>query len=346
MFQKPIDMVKRGIDEGVFPSAALAIGVKDKLLASGVWGSACIGNPSIAADSDTLYDIASLSKIVGTSMLAFKFIESGKLCLRDGINRFFDVPDDKQAITIRHLMTHTSGFADHFLLSSYISDPSEAGSVILSHPLAYETGTKTIYSCMGYILLGKILEKISGDTLDALAQKYVFKPLKMNNTTYHPSGNVARTEYDPETGEYIYAKVHDENARFLNGISGNAGVFSNIGDMVRFASMLASGGTLDGLIFLSAPMLRAAIRNYTIGFSQNRGLGFKLCGGESEFMGDLFSPESFGHTGFTGTSLAVDPTNGLYVVLLTNRVHPSRDNLEIIRFRNLLHNCIASEFSI
>ena len=343
MFELSIKMVENGVRKGIFPSAALAIGVRDKVLARKTWGNTCIDPPFSAVNSQTLYDMASLSKIIGTSMVAFHMIESGKLSLYDHLADFFSVPKEKENITILHLMTHTSGIAAHFLLSEETADPKDAAQAVLEYPLAGPVGGQTIYSCMGYILLGKILEKIGDAPLDEMAGKYVFRPLGMVRTCYCPSGLAACTERDPVTGRYLCGVVHDENARFLGGVSGNAGVFSTLDDMTRFASMLACGGTIGSKTVLSPPMMAAATKNYTQDFSQNRGLGFLLAG-KGEFMGDLFSRESFGHTGFTGTSLAVDPTNGLFVVLLTNRVHPTRKNSRIIRFRRLLHNRIASEF--
>lgn len=138
--------------------------------------------------------------------------------------------------------------------------------------------------------------------------------------------------------------VHDENARFLGGVSGNAGVFSDLGDMVRFASMLACGGTYGGTPYLSPATLQTAGRNYTPGMNEHRGLGFHLPGPGS-FHGDLFPPGSIGHTGFTGTSLIVDPGSGLYVVLLSNRIHPTRENMKFIRVRRTVHNAAMAEFS-
>lgn len=345
MFEKTVQLMEQGLAEGVFPSAALAVGVRDKLLLSRCWGNTSLFAPAEPITPDTLYDMASLSKLIGTTMAAFSLIESGSLCLANTVGEFFEAPEDKRYITIRHLMTHTSGISAHFLLEKYASGPADAARAILEHPLAYPTGSGTVYSCMGYILLGKILEKISGLPLNRLVEKTVFEPLGMRATTYSPAGSVACTERDPQTGKILQGVVHDENARFLHGISGNAGIFSTLNDMVKFASMLACGGKTETGVYLSTPMLQAATRNYTPGMEENRGLGFKLNGGGAPFMGDLLGPKAFGHTGFTGTSLAVDPETGLFVVLLTNRVHPTRENTKLIRFRNLVHNCIAAEWA-
>lgn len=338
-------MMDEGIQEGVFPSAALAVGVKDKVLVHKTWGDTGEEKHPQPVTDQTLYDMASLSKVIGTSMAAFKLIENGKLWLSDTVGTFFEAPEDKRNITVFQLMTHTSGITPHFFLSRYASGPSDATRAILNYPLASKPGSDTQYSCMGYILLGKILEKIYGGPLDELVQKYVFHPLGMDHTTYHPAGPCVSTERDPRTGKCLCGVVHDENARFLDGVSGNAGIFSTLNDMQRLASMLACGGKSGPDVFLTKPMLSLAVKNHTKGFSQNRGLGFKLRGGQSEFMGNLFSDKSFGHTGFTGTSLAVDPESGLFAVLLTNRVHPTRENNKLTRFRNVLHNCIAAEYA-
>lgn len=346
MFEKTVELMEQGLENQVYPSAALAVGVRDKPLLSRCWGNTSLYAPAQAVTPDTLYDMASLTKVIGTTMAAFFLMENGALCLDNVVGDFFDAPEDKRFIRIRQLMTHTSGIPSFFMLSQCAADPEHAAQAILERPLAYPTGSETVYSCMGYILLGKIIEKISGMPLNRLVEKCVFTPLKMKDTTYSPvvSGAVACTERDPETGKIICGVVHDENARFLRGVSGNAGIFSTLNDMTRFAAMLACGGRTEDGIYLTPATLHAATRNYTPGMSENRGLGFKLIGAGSPFMGDLLGPRTFGHTGFTGTSLAVDPDTGLYVVLLTNRVHPTRENGKLVRFRNRLHNCAAAEF--
>jgi CubicO group peptidase (beta-lactamase class C family) len=296
----------------------------------------------------TLFDMASVSKILGPTMIAFRFLEEGLLRLYDTVGLFFpDAPEDKKGITILQLMTHTGGFEDSFLLSDFASDPADALRVILEHPLIQAPGGDPIYSCMGYILLGKILEQAGGMPLDQLAQKYVFTPMGMDRTGYHPIGDIAPTELDPETGKLIQGVVHDENARFLKGISANAGVFSDLNDMIRFTQMLSLGGKLPcGGRYLSPAMMQAAIRNRTPNSrGEFRGLGFNLAGSPSNFLGDLMSPRTFGHTGFTGTSFAVDPETGLWVVLLTNRVCPTRANTKLVRLRSLIHNAAAAEAS-
>ena len=312
-FEQVHQLICRGLEQGAYPSAALAIGIGDTLYFKKTYGN---------CTEDTIFDIASLSKILSPTMIAFRFLEDGLLRLYDTVADYFpEAPEDKKAITIGILqavittavVTHTSGIADHFYLSDYTSDPQDAAKVILERPLVQAPGTGPIYSCMGYILLGKILEKIGGAPLDRLAQEYVYAPLSMHHTGYHPSGDIAPTEINPETGTPFCGVVHDENARFLGGVSANAGIFSNLGDMIIFTKMLGCGGKReDGFPYLSPAMLRAAIVNRTPhSTGEFRGLGFNLAGSPKNFLGDLMGPRTFGHTGFTGTSIAVDPDTGL-----------------------------------
>ena len=317
------DMLQSAVSDGCFPWAVAAVGRRDRVLARAAAGG---------ADFQTRFDMASVTKILAPTMLALLTIEWGSLTLYDNVSRFFDAPADKADITILELMTHTAGFEPHFFLSG---DPDDAACAILRHPLAAARDGTPRYSCMGFILLGKILEKIYNAPLDEAAHAHVFESLGMSSTGYNPSGgNIAPTEADPVTGKVLCGVVHDENARYLGGVSGNAGVFSDIDDMILFASMLAR----EGNGFISPATLRKAIRNYTPGHDVHRGLGFHLAGTPENFMGDLFPDSSFGHTGFTGPSIAVDPETGLYAILLTNRVHPTRDNDKHLRFRRCFHN--------
>ena len=333
-FEQVHRLILQGLEDGAYPSAALAVGIGDRTFLKRTYGD---------CTDTTLFDMASLSKILGPTMIALRFLEEGRFRLYDTVaDSFPDAPADKKDITILQLMTHTGGFPSQFFQSDYTSDPADAARVILDHPLAQSPGGDPIYSCMGYILLGKILEKISGLPLDELAENYVFFPLGMRNTGYHPAGNCAPTELDPATGKCLQGVVHDENARFLKGISANAGVFSTIDDMITFVKMLA----LDGKDYLSPATLSAALINRTPNSKgEFRGLGFNLAGSPRSFLGDLVSPRAYGHTGFTGTSIAIDPETKLWMVLLTNRVCPTRTNLKLSRIRCLAHNAAAAEAS-
>lgn len=328
------DMLARGISDGVFPSAAAAVGIGDQVLFMHASGRLSLFDEG-EANTRTRYDMASMTKIMAPTMLALMALEKGLLVLDDTLSAFFDAPADKANITVLQLMTHTGGFTPSFLLEEACQSPEDAAGAILRRPLEGPPGQMPRYSCMGYILLGKILESVYGKSLSDVSRERIFEPLGMTMTGYLPKGgNIAATELNAATGKPYQGVVHDENARFLKCVSGNAGVFSNIEDCVRFAAMLSA----SGFPLLNPGTLRLAIRDWTPTHDIHRGLGFHVSGGPGSFMGDFFPPSAFGHTGFTGTSLAVDPQSGLYAILLTNAVHPQRGNPAIQRFRRLFHN--------
>ncbi|MCR4621021.1 MAG: beta-lactamase family protein [Clostridiales bacterium] len=336
------EFLDRGIKEGCFPGAQAACGRKDEVYALCVRGVKELGGSKV--DADTLFDMASLTKLLAPTMIALKAIDAGVITLYDTLGYWFpDAPDDKKDITVFQLMTHTGGFEPSFRLDRMGIRPEDALKAILDSKLVSKPGEKVNYSCMGYITLGKLLEKAYGSDLKTLSDQMVFGPLGMTHTGYLPtSGNVAATEVDPETGKAVKGVVHDENARFLGGISANAGVFSNVGDMILFCRMLAGGG--KG--FVSPAVFKKATTCHTPNDpDSHRGLGFHMGGTEFNYMGDLFPACSFGHTGFTGTCIAVDPVTGFWAILLTNRVHPTRESFGLFRLRRALHNALYSEMS-
>ena len=341
--QKILDaLLEEGLRDGCYPGAVAACGCGDTVFAISHVGKISENGPDV--NVNTRYDMASLSKIIGPTMLALRAIEEGDLTLWDKLERFFpDCPEDKKAITIRHLMTHTAGFNPAFWLSEVAESPEDALRALLERPLDTPIGAEVHYSCMGYITLGKVLETVYGKPLDVLARERVFEPLGLENTCYCPENkdNIAATEVDKETGIAWQGIVHDENARFLRGVSANAGVFSDIHDMIKLAQMLATGG--KG--FLSRGMLKKAIAFQEGDANVRRGLGFHLAGTPENYMGDLFPAESFGHTGFTGTSLAIDPHTGFFVILLSNRVHPTRETTKLFRFRRKMHNMLYAAYT-
>ena len=330
------EWLDRGRKEGAFAAAAAAVGAGRQVLAEAFSGEA--PEPGgFRVDAHTRFDMASLSKVIGTTMVALRALESGEIRLEETVSCFFpDAPADKASITVFQLMTHTGGFEPSFRLDRLLSDPAEAVSCILRYPLAERPGVRPIYSCMGFILLAKMLESRLGAPLNQLAAERVFRPLGMSETGYcPPAGTVcAATEVDPVTGRPCIGIVHDENARFLRGISGNAGVFMPLCDGIRFAEMLACHG--EGL--LKPETLSAAILNRTPGQDQHRGLGFHLAGTPDSFFGNTVPDACFGHTGFTGTSLLVEPETGFWVLLLSNRVYPTRENTALFPFRRQLHS--------
>ncbi len=327
--------LREGFETGCFPSAAAAVGDREGLLAQAFIGEAPLPGDR-PVDENTLYDMASLSKVLGPTMIALKGLEAGDVCLTDRIGDFFpDAPADKRDITVEMLMTHTGGFNPSFRLDKIITDPKDTLACILDRPLEGPPGEIPRYSCMGYITFAKMLEKRYGAPLDVLARERVFLPLGMDDTGYCPrdKARCAATEIDPETGRPIIGVVHDENARFQGGVSGNAGVFMPLKDGIRFALMLSRMG--EG--YLKRSTLEEAVRNHTPGQEAHRGLGFQIAGTPDCFFSDKVPENCFGHTGFTGTSLMIEPGTGLWVLLLTNRVYPTRENLRLMPFRRRIH---------
>ena len=334
-------MLRKGLLLEAFPGAVAACGVADEVYALAWCGKLSLDGPDV--NRETRYDVASLTKILGPNSLALLALDAGDITLYDTLGMYFpETPRDKKDINILQLMTHTSGIEPDHRLDKVCKDPSEVLSSILTNPLLYQVGAGPHYACENYMLLGRILEKIYGSDLKTLTDEKVFQPLGMTHTGYLPQGdNIAATEVDPVSGIAWQGVVHDENARFQGGISGNAGIFSCIDDMVIYTQMLARN---DGSFF-SPAVMKKAIHNYTPGFDVHRGLGFHLAGTECNFIGDLFPSDSFGHTGFTGTSIAVDPHTGFFVIILSNRVHPTRDNPRMLKFRRQIHNAMYAEFS-
>lgn len=339
-YRKVLDIVRGAVKAGRCPGAAAAVGCRSGILAEGCFGTAAaLDEPFCPVTPDTIYDMASLSKVLAATTLYLQDFEDGTLSPQQTIGDFYpEAPADKRGLTLCQLMTHTSGLKPWIMLEKAARSPADADSAILQTPLAAAPGTQVLYSDLGFILLGRILEKHHGRPLTELARTRVFAPLGMRDTGYFPdAGRCAPTERDPATGRWLRGVVHDENARFLRGDSGNAGVFSTLRNMERYAAMLANGGRTENGVFLSKSILQQAARNHTPALCENRGIGFKLQGGENDFIGPEFGAAAFGHTGFTGTSLAVDPITGLYIVLLSNRVHPAREPNRYIGVREEVH---------
>lgn len=296
---------------------------------------------------DTMYDLASLTKVVATTTAALLLLEDGALSLENSIGNFFrQAPPDKAVITIEQLMTHTAGIPQTEFYRE-LESPDDVIGHILRTDLAFTPGTQVLYSCLNFILLGKILEKCASETLDVFLTRQLFEPLRMYDTCYNPPagihGRIAYTEWCPMEKTFIRGKVHDENSRFLGGVSGNAGLFSTANDLGIFATMLLQQGVYEKRQVLHPRTIRLLNTNYTPGLNESRSIGWMMKGKGFCSGGSLISDRAFGHTGFTGTSLWIDPELRAFFVLLTNRVHPVRGNDAIIRFRPRFHNSAIAE---
>lgn len=335
-FSKADQVVRQGLRDGAYTAACLLAGRGERVLFRRSYGRLSMEDDSPQTNEQTRFDVDSLTKPLVTGMLSLRAMEAGRLCLTDRLGMFIEAPRDKAEITVWQLLTHTAGFGTGLHLWRQAQTPDDAAQVILNAPLTAPPGEKVQYGCAGYILLGQLLECLYGMELSELAVQEVFWPMRMQRTGFNPAdGNIAATEMQDD-GRCLQGIVHDENVRFMGGVSGNAGVFSCMDDLALFMQMIAAQGELpDGSRYLS----RASIQLMLEERAPGRGLGFAFpaAGG---FTGDLFPKETIGHTGFTGCSVAIDPTTGVYVVFLTNRVCPSRENPAIHRIRRLLHNAV------
>jgi beta-N-acetylhexosaminidase len=345
------EVIEKAVKDKAFPGATLAVGYRGKV-AIHAFGKLSYDAKAAAVVPTTMYDIASLTKVVATTTLVAKLAEGDfavPLDLDAKIDRYLPEwasgpqPEWRHRVTVRHLLTHTSGlppFKEYWRTSKSKQDTL---TKIFAEPLEYEPGTKEVYSDLGIILMAEIIERLTGRTLDDLAKSFIFSPLGMKDSMYKPPKKlwptIAPTEIDNQyRRRLIQGEVHDENAFAIGGVSGHAGVFSTAPDLAAFCQMLLNGGVYAHQRILR----RATVSQFTTpqqlsGGARTLGWAVPTPGGLS---GHYFSAHSFGHTGFTGTSIWIDPDRQLFVVFLTNRVHPTRENQKIQQVRRDLHDAV------
>ena len=332
------------VREGAFPGASWITGNQTEVFEQGTVG--VLGQGLGPVQKDSIYDMASITKLFVACAL-MRQLEDGLIRLQDMVDYFLPSykGTPKASITLFQLLTHTSPIAGGNRL--YLSAHTKADLLeeIVWTPLRADSPERVVYTCEAFILLGEIVSAIDGEPLDAVIQKRVLDPLGMKETMYRPPAalleRIAATENDPWRGRVLRGEVHDENAAVMGGVSGNAGIFSTAADMARLA--IAMLDSLDGQGFLRKPSAELMTRNYTEGRGEHRGLGWMVWERGSS-AGDYMSARAFGHTGYTGTSLWVDPVYRLYAILLTNRVHPTRENTRLFRTRNIFHNLLILHY--
>ncbi len=320
---------------GAFPGGVLAVGYQGTLIHLHPFGRLTYDADASQVTEDTLYDLASLTKVVATTTMAMILVDEGRLDLDRPVQDFlpgFQGPG-KEAVTVRHLLSHSSGLDAMAPLYKELRGREAFVERIQAMDLVYPTGSRSTYSDPGVILLGEILERVAGRPLEAFVRERVFAPLGMRETLFKPpielQPRIAPTEFDPWRRRLVHGEVHDENAFAMGGVAPHAGLFGTAGDLARFAQMMLNGGVLEGRRIVSRETVELFTRRAGIPGS-DRALGWDTKSAEGSSAGTLFSPRSFGHTGFTGTSMWIDPERQLYVILLTNRVHPTREN-QLIR---------------
>lgn len=340
------ELLERAIEAGDFPGCAMAAGQGGRVLYTKVCGH-LVRDGLREVTHVTRYDVGTLTGVIATMPLCMAALERGLLSLDDTIDRFLpNVPPDKRGITFLHLLTHTSGLSPHFLLPEEAKNDRDALRAVLAHPLAGSVGGKTRDSAMGFLLLGLILERVFSMPLDEAVKRFVTAPLRMQRTGYLPSGeDVAPTAVPDENGEPQAGFPLDGNARFLHGVAGHAGLFTNLEDIVRVASMLAqSGRTDDGVIF-SQRSVHLATTERTRTPVNARGFGFHIAKRQNPFLGHLWPSDGYGLQDPAGGSLiAVSPNNGFFVTLLLNASSAPSEKKADARTRKLLLNAAYAAF--
>ncbi|MDQ3081244.1 MAG: serine hydrolase [Gemmatimonadota bacterium] len=330
-------LVTAALAEKAAPGGSLAVGRYGRIVHIKGYGRLDTAASSAMVDENSIYDMASLTKVIATTTAAMILEEQGLLDLDRTVASYlpgFNAPD-KAAITVRMLIEHKGGLEAFAALYRDTKGRDEYLTKINARPARSAPGTATVYSDWDLILMQLIIEGLTGQTLDRFTTEKIFAPLGMTSTMFNPDSasywqRVAPTEIDSVRGGLVVGKVHDENANAMGGVAGHAGLFSSLSDLTVFAQMLLNGGEYNGVRIVKPETLArwTAPQSRT----SSRALGWDTPSKGSS-SGRHFSPRSFGHTGFTGTSIWIDPERGLFVILLTNRVNPSRDNQRHVPLR-------------
>ena len=364
-------LLQQAIQDSIMPGAVICVGYQGRLIWHRAYGAAALTPMWRPMRQDTLFDIASLTKVVATTTLLLQAHHDGVCRLDDVVQHFY--PQVKHTrlgmVTIRQLLAHTGGVkAWHpvyrLLLpldpTQLAADSSQARrdktvQTILRMPLAYPPGTQSVYSDLGFILLGHLLETLYTQPLSTLFLDKVAHPLGLQSTAYRPQHGASRlpesptayaaTEACPWRGCVLSGEIHDENAWAMGGIAGHAGLFATAKDLWRFAQAQLDGanGKLD---WLPAELIKASWKRQWMFEGHTRALGWDTPTPGLSSAGQFFSPQSIGHLGFTGTSMWVDPQHDVTVILCTNRIHPTRHSTGIQRLRPAVHNRVMRALGV
>ncbi len=338
-------LMQNAVRDSVFPGAVLLVARNGIIVLNEAFGTMGYKEFDRLMPLNAVFDMASVTKCVATTTACMLLYERGRLDLEAPVQKYLPefVGAGKDKVTIRNLLTHSSGLTAYRRYFLDHNVPGEIIKTILNETLENPPGTKTVYSDLGVILLGKIVEKLSGQPLEGFCREQIFAPLKMNETFYNPPQQllprIVPTEFDSWRGRMVHGQVHDENAFALGGVAGHAGLFSTARDLATFLNMLLNGGAYEGGRFLKTETINLFTARQNLVAGSSRALGWDTADGKNS-AGHLMSPRAFGHTGFTGTSVWTDPEKNMFVILLSNRVHPTRNNQKLLSFRAKLHDAV------
>jgi len=333
----------RAVADSAFPGAFVIVGTHDRILAK--YGAGHLDwQPSPAPTDSTMWDMASLTKVIAMTSLMMQLVEQHKIELDAPVQRYLPswTGPNKEKVTVRHLLTHSSGLPAWRPLYKEAADADAAMRLAYATPLDTLPGIRMVYSDIGGILMGEIVRVVSGERIDQYFSRHITVPLKLHDSMFLPPASllprIAPTEIDPWRQRHLRGEVHDENAAMLGGVSGHAGLFSSGRDLARIAQLYLNHGTLDGVRIWKAETIAQFTAVQDSAFS-NRALGWETPTGTNS-AGHVMKRPAFGHTGFTGTSMWIDPAHDVFIVLLTNRVNPTRANLKISGVRQALADSV------
>lgn len=319
------DLVAEGLRYERMPGCVVLVGHRGRIVWLKSYGSRQVKPDAVPMTTDTVFDLASLTKPIATATSIMLLIEDGLVELDAPAARY--IPEfgntGKEVITIRQLLTHQSGLLPDNSIKDYENGRVDAFRRIHELNLRAEPGTRFMYSDVGFIVLGEIVERVSGTSLDAFAKDRIFKPLGMSETGFNPPADLKQRAAPTQerNGEWMRGEVHDPRSFKLNGVAGHAGLFSTAEDLARYAQMLINKGALGDAQILKPETCRLMQSSQEVS-SGVRTLGWDRRTAYSSNRGDLFSASAFGHGGFTGTALWIDPEQEMFVIFLSNRVHP------------------------
>jgi serine-type D-Ala-D-Ala carboxypeptidase len=337
-------VLQRAMRDSAFPGAIAVIGNGRGTLTSQAVGVLDVRDSTVPG-TRTIYDLASLTKIVATTTIMMQLVDQGRVQLNAPVVRYLPTwrGPGVASVTIRQLLTHSSGLAAWRPFYKEAVDRADATAQLMLIGPEVPPDTRYLYSDMNFMLLGLVIEAVTMQPLEDAFQTRVARPLRMVDTRFRPDSlvraRVAPTEFDPWRGRQLRGEVHDENASRFDGVSGHAGLFATADDLTSFARLWLNGGTLAGTRLASPRTVTQFSRVFDRRFSQ-RALGWETPNG-SNSAGKRLSPRAFGHTGFTGTSLWIDPSRDLFILLLTNRVNPTRENRRIGAVRTALADAVV-----
>ena len=335
-------IVRDAIHDGQVPGAVLLVGHNGQVIYRKAFGERSLEPRREAMTVDTIFDIASLTKVVATTTAVMQLVEKGEVRLNDPVAKYLPqfAQNDKDDITVRMLLTHHSGLTEDLDLGELWEGRGTAFALAFAEKPIYPPGSRFLYSDINFIVLGALVERVSGQPFDAYCVQHIFAPLGMKHTRFLPPTSwrpkIAPTQYD-EDGKMLRGMVHDPTARRMGGVAGHSGLFSTADDLSRFAQALLNGSTvLPSLAVEKMTTPQQPPTSFVL-----RGLGWDIDSPFSSNRGDLLPVGSFGHTGFTGTSVWIDPTTRTYIILLTNAVHP-RGKGSAIGLRSKIATAVAA----